>query len=723
MPNPLRIVPSQAFIAAVAVCGALLPGLRAEDPIAQFEREVRPVLEENCIKCHGPEKQKGGLRLDQKTSMITGGESGAPAVRPGKSSDSPLIKLITSTDPDEFMPPKGDRLKAEQIAALRRWIANGAHLPSTTEAAPALEALPPSKTLTDQDRNFWSFKPVKRMDSALPISDGWSLQPIDHFICKKLHERGLVPSPEASRQVLIRRLSFDLTGLPPTPEEVRAFLEDTNPDAYDRVVERLLASPRFGERQASLWLPLARYAEDQAHQVGDDTKFFYPHAYKYRAWVVDAFNRDLPYDQFVKFQIAADKVSSASRDDLAALGFIGLGPKYYNRDKLAVQADEWEDRVDTVTRTMLGLTVACARCHDHKFDPILTRDYHALAGVFASTRMVNKTPDGTIDDKAKKASEMKPAVMHIVEDAEPKNLNVFIRGNVERKGPVVERGFIEVLGRGEPVAFTDGSGRRELAEAIASRENPLTARVFVNRIWGAFFGSHLVSTPSNFGHSGATPTHPELLDDLAARFMDGGWSIKALVREIVLSAAYRQASLTESSNAAIDPENTLLWRANRRRLSVEQWRDTVLFLGDDLEESPGAKSQELDSPANRQRTLYARISRLKLNDLLMMFDYPDANVHAEKRSVTTTPMQKLFVLNSPFMQRRAQAFASRVISSAEDDEIRVVRACQLAYARLPSPEEVTLALNFLRRPNASDMSRWEQYAQLLLASNELLYVD
>jgi hypothetical protein len=720
-----RFIFSQPIVAALAVTIGLACGVaRGEDPVAQFEREVRPILEENCFKCHGPEKQKGGLRLDQKTAVMTGGESGEPAVKPGKSGESSLIKLITSTDPDVFMPPKGDRLKQEQIELLKRWIDDGAHFPQAkAETPPPLEALPQSKAITDADRDFWSFKPVKRMDVPPAGRGDWARQPIDHFVLAKLRDRGIEPSPEGSRVTLIRRLSFDLTGLPPTPDELSAFLDDTTPDAYERLVERLLASPRFGERLASLWLPLARYAEDQAHQVGDDTKFFYPHAYKYRAWVVDAFNRDLPYDQFVKFQIAADKLPSATRDDQAALGFIGLGPKYYDRDKLAVQADEWEDRVDTVSRTMLGLTVACARCHDHKFDPILSRDYYALAGVFASTKMVNKTPDGVIDDKAKKAAEMMPATLHIVEDGQPKNLNVFIRGNVERKGPVVERRFLEVLSRGEPTPFADGSGRRELAEAIASRENPLTARVFVNRVWGAFFGKGLVATPSNFGHSGATPTHPELLDDLAARFMDGGWSMKALVREIVLSATYRQATANDTAKTAADPENLLLWRMNRRRLTVEQWRDTVLYLSGELEESPGAKSLELDNPTNFQRTLYARISRLKLNDLLMLFDYPDANVHAERRSVTTTPMQKLFVLNSPFMQRRAQAFANRLIAGAEDDETRIMKACAMAFSRPPEPREMALTFDFLRRPSASDMSRWEQYAQLLLASNELLYVD
>ena len=705
--------PSAYFRIVAAVCAVMLTA-RGEDPVAQFEREVKPVLEENCYKCHGPDKQKGGLRLDQRTGMMTGGESGEPAVRPGKSGESPLIRLITSSDPDEFMPPKGERLKPEQISALKRWIDNGAHWPGKAEPGEpvALEALPQGRTITDVDRVFWSFLPVRRAPAS-----------IDAFILARLRERGIEPSPEAPRATLIRRLTFDLTGLPPTPEEVDAFLTDGAPDAYARLVERLLASPRFGERLASWWLPMARYAEDQAHQVGNDTKFFYPNAWKYRAWVVAAFNRDLPYDQFVRFQLAADKVSSTTPNDLPALGFLGLGPKYYSREKLAVMADEWEDRVDTVTRTLLGLTVACARCHDHKFDPILTRDYYALAGVFASTRMVNKTADGRVADKDKKDPDLGSAVLHIVEDGDVKNLNVFIRGNVDRKGPVVERRFVEVLGRGEPVAFTEGSGRRELAEAIVHRDNPLTARVLVNRVWGLLFGQHLVATPSNFGHSGARPTHPELLDALATRFMDGGWSIKSLVREMVLSAAYRQDSTHDAAKSALDSENSLYWRMNRRRLSVEQWRDAVLFLSGELAEAPGAQSRELDDPLNDQRTLYARISRLKLNDLLMLFDYPDANVHAEQRAITSTPMQKLFVLNSPFMQRHTRSLAGGLVGGAEDDETRIRNAVRTVFGREPDPSETELALAFLRQSSTSDMSRWEQYAQLLLASNELLYLD
>ena len=483
------------------------------------------------------------------------------------------------------------------------------------------------------------------------------------------------------------------------------------------------ASPRFGEQMASLWLPLARFAEDQAHQVGEDTKFFYPNAGRYRAWVIEAFNRDLSYDQFLKLQLAADRLPAATPGDQAALGFLGLGPKYYSRNRLDVMADEWEDRVDTVTRTMLGLTVACARCHDHKFDPITQRDYYALAGVFASTRMVNKTPDGRVEKDGVKADQMDPAMLHVVEEGDVQNLNLFVRGNVERKGAVVKRGYLEVLARGPAQTFTDGSGRRELADCIASRDNPLTARVFVNRVWGAFFGRPLVFTPSNFGHSGAVPSHPELLDDIAVRFMERGWSVKALVREIALSATYRQSAANDADKAARDQANESLWRMNRRRLSVEQWRDAVLAASGELEESPGAKSATVDDPANCRRTIYAHVSRLKLNDLLMQFDYPDANVHAEKRSVTTTPMQKLFVLNSPFMQRRAAAFAARLQGGAEDDEARIALAYRLLFSREPDETERALALTFLQKTNVSEMSRWEQYAQLLLASNEMLYVD
>ncbi len=713
------------FAFTIRACAAAVPGLAgAVDPVAQFEAEVRPVLEVHCFECHGPEKQKGGLRLDQKASILGAGDSEKAAVVPGNSEASQLVKRVTSADPDDQMPPEGKRLTPEEIASIKGWIDAGAHWPQSGEPE-AATALQEEMKITDRDREFWAFQKPRR-GNLTGAPDPWVRQPLDRFILARLRESGLAPAGEAPRTTFLRRVSFDITGLPPAPEEVDAFMADEGDRAHEALVDRLLASPRFGERLASLWLPLARYAEDQAHQVGADTKFFYANAYLYRAWVISAFNRDLPYRDFLTLQLAADVTPVAAPADLAALGFLGLGPKYYNRNRLEVMADEWEDRVDTVTRTMLGLTVSCARCHDHKFDPITSADYHALAGVFASTRMVNRLPDGANEKEDTKADKINPATLHIVEEGDLQNLNIFIRGNVTRKGPVVARRFPEVLSAGAPAPFRSGSGRAELAEAIASAENPLTARVFVNRIWSHFFVRPLVSTPSNYGHSGSPPSHPELLDDLAVRFMEGGWSIKKLVREIVLSATYRQSSTGADAGEAAqrDPENLLLSRMNRRRLSIEEWRDTALAVSGELVEETGAKSRPLDDEGNFHRTVYAYISRLKLNDLLMQFDYPDANVHAEKRSATITPTQKLFLLNSRFVHARAVALASRLHTIAgEDEEMRLNAAGRLLFARVPDERERSLALDFLRQTGHADFILWERYLQLLLASNEMLYVD
>ncbi len=722
-----RCFPRAILVPPVAFFAVAAGSLAAVDIAEQFEKEVRPLFEENCFKCHGPEKQKGGLRLDRKADLLSGGDSGEPAIAPGKSAESQLIARIKSSNPDDLMPPKGDRLKPEQIATIQRWIDDGAHWPAAETAKPESAsksgAAPSGMVITDTDRSFWSFQVPKRSQPVVAERKDWPCQPLDFFIASQLAQNGIAPAPEASRPVLIRRLTYDLTGLPPTPEELEDFASDNETGAIERIVDRLLASPRFGERMASVWLPLARYAEDQAHQVGKDTKFFYPNAYRYRAWVIDAFNRGLPYDRFVKLQLAADRLPGTEPGDLAALGFLGLGPKYYNRNRLDVMADEWEDRVDTVCRTMLGLTVACARCHDHKFDPISMRDYYALAGVFASTSMVNKTADGR-PAKDGKTADVDPAMLHLVEEAKPQDLNVFLRGNVENKGPMVERRFLEVLSTKDASVFSDGSGRRELAERIASRDNPLTARVFVNRVWALLFGQPLVSTPSNFGHSGAMPTHPELLDDLASRFMDEGWLVKNLVREIVLSATYGQSSTCDAAKLSRDPGNRFFSHVNRRRLAFEQWRDSVLAHSGALIESVGAKSANIDDPANSCRTVYAYVSRLKLADQLMRFDYPDANVHSEQRSITTTPMQKLFMLNSPFMLRNAAALAARLQAGAEDDATRIANAYQLLFAREPDDSERSLAANFLLRSSSSPgTTRWEQYAQILLISNEMLYVD
>jgi hypothetical protein len=361
------------------------------------------------------------------------------------------------------------------------------------------------------------------------------------------------------------------------------------------------------------------------------------------------------------------------------------------------------------------------------------RDYYGLAGVFASSKLVNKMPDGKTEEASKETKDSNgktvkpkpnPEAMHVIDDGDKvQDLNVFIRGNVERKGDVAERRFLQILSQDEPRRFTEGSGREELASAIACRENPLTARVMVNRVWSILFGRGLVGTPSNFGSQGQRPTHPELLDDLAVRFMGNGWSVKGLVRELVLSATYRQSSRLDARKQDLDPGNQSLSRMNRRRLPVEMWRDSILAVSGKLAASDG-KSVELDAPTNHQRTVYARISRLKLNDLLMQFDYPDANVHAEMRSVTTTATQKLFVLNSPFMLAHAKALAARFTANPRRSNVlRIEQAYQLLYGRPATPSETRLALEFLGQPEAPQMPRWEQYAQILLAANEMLYVD
>jgi hypothetical protein len=572
-------------------------------------------------------------------------------------------------------------------------------------------------------REWWAYQAPQKSGLPAVSNRAWPSQRIDHFILAKLDSRNLAPSPKAPRRTLGRRLYLDLTGLPPTPSEMAAFLSDETGDAYERLVEELMQRHAFGERLASMWLNNVRYAEDQAHQVGANTAFFYPNAYRYREWVIDAFNNDVPYNDFIRKQLAADLLKKSATEDLPALGYIGLGHKYYNRGRLEVKAEEWAEQVDTLTRSLLGLTVACAQCHDHKYDAFTQKDYYALAGVFASTDLVDRMADGSEIKKDTEAAKKRLGTIHMVRDKKPQDLHVFLRGNTESKGDVVPRRFLRVLSKGEPKPFTQGSGRLELADSIVSPGNPLTARVVVNRVWSMFFGRGLVTTPSNFGLLGAKPSHPELLDDLAVRFMENGWSMKRLIREIVLSSTYRQCSDDSEANRAIDPENMYLWRMNRRRLSIEQWRDSILAAGDNLDRL-GGKSLELTDKKNVRRTVYGRVSRKKLNDMLMQFDYPDANVHAAKRSATTTAVQKLFVMNNPFMVEQAKRLAKRVAGegvAASAEQVQSIYS--ILYSRQPSAAELDLALGFLQLPAESQLTRWEQYSHALLAANEMSYID
>lgn len=571
-------------------------------------------------------------------------------------------------------------------------------------------------------RQHWSFVPPKAQAAPVVKEAAWPRQRVDHFILARLEKKDLTPSPEAEPRTLLRRVFFDLTGLPPTPDEARAFLADSRPGAYERLVDDLLGRKAFGERMTSLWLNLARYAEDQAHQVGSNTSLNFPNAWRYRDWVVAAFNADLPYDQFIRKQLAVDLLEPQNKADLPALGFLGLGHKLYARSRLDVQAEEWAEQVDTVSQTFLGLTVACARCHDHKFDPISTRDYHAMAGVFASVKKVSLRPDGKDEDEKINADKVDPGTVHIVRDENPRDLPIYQRGDVESPGELAPRGWLQVLSRDEPVKFQQGSGRAELAKLIANPANPLTARVLVNRIWDMLFGRPLARTTSNFGAMGDSPTHPELLDDLALRFTQNGWSMKRLVRELVLSATYRQSSLGSAANAQLDEANEHLWRMNRKRLTIEPFRDAVLAVSGTLNPD-GGRSLDLNTAAHDKRTLYSQISRKELNKTLMLFDYPDANVHAARRSESTTPTQKLFVMNSAFMIGQARQLAQRLQQHSSDDAARIRFAYELLFTREPSREEVEIAQSFLQQPSAAGLSPWEQFAQALLATNEMQFVD
>lgn len=713
----------------------------AEEPMEFFETKIRPVLVEHCYSCHSEQaksnnKFKGGLLLDSRPGWELGGDSGA-AIVPGEPAKGTLWLALTYQH-DVQMPPAG-KLPDEVLKDFERWIREGAVDPRDSDSQAARKNAMPDLA---EAKSYWAFQTPQ--EHPIPKTIHEPFTKLDSFILAELQSQNLKPAPLAEPQVLIRRLYFDLIGLPPDATQVSRFLQNPTDESYRAIVDQLLASPAYGERWARLWLDVARYAEDQAHIVGEDKSLTYPNAYLYRQWIIQALNRDLSYSEFIRLQLAADLIEGDDSENLPALGFIGLGPKYYDRGKLFVMAEEWEDRVDVVSRGLLGLTVACARCHDHKFDPIPTEDYYGMAGVFASTQMFNKPLMAAIpsasaaDDKAssddqKKGDEPKvqeaknpSEALHIVREAQPKNLNVFIRGDVNHKGKEVDRHFLSILSD-QPLVFRDGSGRRELAEAIVSPNNPLTARVLVNRIWASYFGRGLVSTPSNFGVTGERPTHPDLLDDLAVRFVKNGSSLKWLHREIVLSRTYRQSSLGDVESVNIDPSNKWLSRMPRRRLGIEAYRDSLLFASGKLDTNHfGGSSIDPADDKQTRRTIYSRISRLELNRFLALYDFPDPNVSTEQRAETITPLQKLFVINSPFMLAQAQALHEKLWQripnhSSEDTLKRIDMAYQTLYGRKATEEEIELANEFLQ--HGEPKARWQNYVHALLAANEMQYID
>jgi hypothetical protein len=893
-----------------------------------FESRVRPVLAEHCLRCHGPRKQRAGLRLDSRPAALKGGDNG-PAVIPGDPANSLLLKAVRQ-EGDLKMPPKG-KLPPQAVEALAAWVKMGAPWPQDrTAAAPAADAW----------RRHWAFQPV-RNPPLPPVKDrAWCRSPVDRFIHAKLEEKGLAPSAAADRRTLIRRVSFDLAGLPPTPEEVEAFVHNPDLEAYAKLVDRLLASPQYGERWGRYWLDVARYADTKGYVFFQESEF--PWAWTYRDYVIRAFNEDLPYDQFIVQQLAADRLKlGADKRPLTALGFLTLGGRFMNNEQ-----DILDDRIDVVCRGLLGLTVGCARCHDHKFDPIPQADYYSLYGVFASSveptvpplftdppqtaayrkfakelqarekklidfvrakhgelvasaksraaeylmaahalqaqpslddfmlladggdlnprmlqrwqtflRRTEKTHDpawvpwhafavlpekgfapraaalcagflrpdparpvnpvvarsfadrpprtlaeaaqrygqllsaadklwqeavrrssgaappglpdpaeeelrqafygpdaapnvamnpvGDLDllpdrESQAKLQELRKAVetwratgpgapprAMALEDAPvPLQPYVFLRGNPNNHGPVVTRRFLACLSGPDRRPFTQGSGRLELAEAIASPDNPLTARVLVNRVWLHHIGQGLVRTPSDFGLRSDPPSHPELLDYLASRFMAEGWSIKKLHRLILLSSTYMQASDDRPDGKHVDPENLLLWRMNRRRLDFEATRDALLAVSGVLDRAVGGPPvRNITDPAARRRTVYGFLDRLNVPGLFRTFDFPSPDATSPQRDTTTVPQQALFLMNSPFAQESARRLLARPDVAGEKDAAkRVERLYRLLYGRPPAAEEADMARDFLESEHGAPAA-WQRYAQALLLANEFVFVD
>ncbi|MGD9720647.1 MAG: PSD1 and planctomycete cytochrome C domain-containing protein [Pirellulales bacterium] len=706
-----------------------------------FEKHVRPLLVNRCLECHGA-KQEGGLRLDSRAAMIAGGDNG-PALVPGDPDASLLVKALRYAD-EPKMPPAGP-LANEAIEPLVQWIAAGAPWPG--------DASIPLAQDPDAWRSHWAFQPVRAPARPTVNERDWPQTAIDEFVLARLEGQGLSPSPAADRRTLLRRACYDLTGLPPTAEEIEAFVTDPDPRAFDRAIERLLASPHYGERWARHWLDVARYADSKGYVFTADRN--YPNAYKYRDWVVRAFNDDLPYDQFLVAQIAADRLPGDDKSRLAAMGFLTVGRRFLNNAH-----DIIDDRIDVLTRGTMGLTVACARCHDHKYDPIPTADYYSLYGVLASSV---EPGDGEY--------------MSLADAEKPLDPHVFVRGNPGNQGAAVPRQFLAALAGDARQPFGAGSGRLELARAIASRDNPLTARVIVNRVWMHFFDEPLMETPSDFGLRSEPPTHPELLDYLAGSLMEDGWSLKGLARRIMQSAAYQQASLDRPECRAIDSQNRLLWRMNRKRLDFEGLRDGLLTAAGQLDGTLGGAAVELTAwPAPRRRTLYGRIDRQNLPNLFRTFDFAGPDTHSPRRFETTVPQQALYMLNSPFLAEQVRTLAARAEHSATDPRGRIEQLYRLALARRPSEHELALGLSFLesevaaeptappestapanegggeataaaagetdaagaaagddaprkrkrdrqRPPSGPPLSPWQRYVQVVLLSNEFVYVD
>ena len=938
-----RVLPVAAFVAAYSTFPSFAQTARQ---IEFFEATVRPLLVEKCAVCHGEKVQMAGLKLTSAEGFAMG-VGGRPIVEPGDPAASRLVRAVSCQEKIK-MPPSG-KLPEEKIAALKKWVEMGAPWPRLEKVAePAAEGTQtPTKATADPTKtDHWAFQPV--VDHAPPTvkNSAWVRTGIDQFILAKLEAKGLQPAPPAGKLTLLRRAKFDLHGLPPSLEEIEEFLADESPRAFANLIERLLASPHYGERWGRHWLDVARYADS----TGVDEDKPYVHAWRYRDYVIEAFNRDLPYDQFVREQIAGDLLPPPPGRDvningIVATGFLALGPKALaQQDKVQMVYDVVDEQIDTTAKAFLGLTISCARCHDHKFDPILTKDYYSLASIFASTASYNDPRyDGasfvvtplvrkdigeryleqqkkikgtkrvistlrgaatsqymvgnivpriadymvaargvyqqrqTVEQSAKKhkldperlekwvaylkpSSEPRahldawhqagPTELHAVaryyqglfaevsrermqgtltwlktseqdliegkrvSARELRNLRrdpfhtevgdgpleiakedreklapeewlprawakrlaplrariadleanapptpgmacsvsegkaveqaVFVRGRHDSPGEIVPKRFPIVLGGWNQQPVTQGSGRKELAEFLASVDNPLAPRVMANRIWAWHFGQGLVRTPNNFGKVGERPTHPELLDYLARRFIDSGWSVKTMHRMIMLSSAYQMSSRVSDKAWKADSSNRFWSRFERRRLTIEEIRDSFLALSGALDTTVGGNvepksagypefqrnNRRVNPDDTRRRSVYLPLHRNKLPALLNLFDFGDATTSSGKRGQTNVAPQALYMMNSEFANEQARGFAQRLLADNEPGAARIERAYLMALARKPGPREISIDESYLRdyeqRQTSSDEPRhaaWKSLCKMLLASNEFHYID
>jgi hypothetical protein len=750
-----------------------------------FESKIRPVLVEHCYECHSEEKgkSKGELTLDSRDGIRAGGDRG-PGVVPGKPDDSTVINAIRQIG-QLRMPPdsRGGILPDSVIADFEKWVADGAPDPRDSSKVVNAQTSKPEKAVDwEKERQFWAFQKPKAIAPPRVANDQWPRSDVDHFVLAKLEEKGLKPVRDADRRSLLRRAYHDLTGLPPSPAEVEAFVEDKSPDAFEKAVDKLLGSPRFGEQWGRYWLDVARYGES----TGLDRNLNYPYAWRYRDYVIDAFNNDKPYNRFITEQLAGDQLpynSQQERDEnLTATGFLAIGPKGLNETR--VKYSKWQvigDQIDATARGFIGLTAGCAQCHDHKFDPIPQKDYHALAGIFSSTETLygtvggrgnrrptsllslnnapllavlstgEPTPNMFINTNANFTAttrtnnparggtngvsgrrlarntstnvlERIPATntyaMGVRDYDEPQESPVYSRGDLSKPRDTVPRGFLRIVALSHvPEMPTNASGRLQLAQWITDPENPLTARVAVNRVWQHLFGEGIVATPDNLGHLGARPTHPELLDYLAVKFVnEQNWSVKKLVRSLVLTRAYQLSSETDAKDVEVDPANTLVWRATPRRLKAEQLRDSILASSGHIDLEPphfavtaafgdgyyGVNIWETDLPQQfYKRSVYMPVPRDLVPEALALFDLPNPNLVGAHREETTSPSQALFLMNNAFVQNEALHMAKQLLQDKSlSVQERVQRAYLAVFQRQPTAAEVNRARGFIEEEAA-----------------------